>query len=192
MSALLAARVDGEAIDSGDIEGIFKLLMGAGHETTENGIGNFVRHLTEFPADQELLRQDPSLIPRAIEEVLRLWGPVQGLARTTTREVEVRGTVIPAGEPVALLWASAGRDEDIHENSDRCDFSRQSSRHLAFGAGVHRCIGADLARVELRIAIEELLARTASVVPAGEPHRRGWPSVGTSSLPVRIEWCLTT
>jgi cytochrome P450 len=188
MSALLAASVEGDRIDDENLEGIFKLLMGAGHETTANGLGNLLRHLVEHPSDQDRLRDDPSLIPGAVEEVLRCWGPVAGLVRTTTREVEIRETTIPAGATVALLWSSAGRDEDLHTEADSCRLERENTRHLAFGAGAHRCIGAELARVQLRIATEELLARTRAIRPAGVPKRRGWPSVGTSSLPVAIDW----
>lgn len=188
MSALLAATVDGQPIGAPDIEGMFKLLMGAGHETTSHGLANTLRHLAEHPADQQRLRDDPTLIPGAVEEVLRYWGPVGGLVRTTTRDVEVRGTTIPEGEVVALMWASAGRDEEVHDDADVCRIDRENTRHLAFGAGVHRCIGADLARIQIRVAVEELLARTSRFVLRGEPKRRGWPSVGTSVLPVHIEW----
>jgi cytochrome P450 len=128
------------------------------------------------------------LIPAAAEESLRLWGSVFGLVRTTTQEVEIRGRTIPAGEVVALLWTSAGRDEDVHDNSDEFRLDRENMKHLSFGAGVHRCPGNDLARQTMRLAVEELLARTHSITLSGLPRRPGWPAVGVLSLPVTIEW----
>jgi hypothetical protein len=114
--------------------------------------------LQQFPEARKQLVEDPSLIPSAAEEILRFDSPVQGLSRVTTRDVEVRGTKIPKDKRVHLLYASANRDPRVFDRPNEFDVTRSPNNHLAFGFGIHFCLGASLARLELRVGIEELLA----------------------------------
>ncbi|GAB2458852.1 cytochrome P450 family protein [Jatrophihabitans fulvus] len=189
MSQVLAGRVDGEPLSDPDIEGMFKQLMSAGHETSGTTLASLVHYLAENPDLQDRLRQDPGLVPAAVEEAIRMWGAVFGLARTTRCPVTLRDTTIPEGELVALLWSSAGNDEEIHPDADVFRLDRErNAKHLSFGTGVHRCIGADLARMSLRVAVEELLARTISITPAGPTSGAAWPARGIGHLPLTVEW----
>jgi cytochrome P450 len=159
VSALLAATVDGAALSEDEIVGFCYLLILAGTETTANLLANGVMALAGHPDQRAEVRADPSLIPAAIEEVLRWDPPVQSDARTTARRVELHGRVIPEGAKVLLLFGSAGRDEREFPDPDRFDIHRRIERHLTFGHGIHYCLGAALARLEAQITFEELLAR---------------------------------
>jgi cytochrome P450 len=159
LSALLAAEVDGEKLSPQELIGFAFLLLVAGNETTTNLISNAAVLLDRHPDERRKLIRDPALLPTAIEEFLRFDPPVQGLARTTTRDTEVRGTPIPKGSKVLLLFASANRDEAHFPEPERFDVTRQPNHHLAFGFGSHFCLGSSLARLEARVAFEELLER---------------------------------
>jgi hypothetical protein len=159
VSALLDAIVDGERLSDEEILGFCFLLVVAGTETTTNLLGLGVLALAGAPGGRDRLTADPSLIGGAVEEMLRWGSPVQGLARTTTRPVSRHGVEIPAGAKVQLLFGSANRDERAFPEADRFDATRTIERHLAFGHGVHFCLGAALARLEARVVFEELLAR---------------------------------
>jgi hypothetical protein len=159
LSALLAAEVDGEKLSPQELLGFAFLLLVAGNETTTNLISNAAVLLDRHPDERRKLIRDPALLPTAIEEFLRFDPPVQGLARTTTRDTEVRGTPIPKGSKVLLLFASANRDEAHFPEPERFDVLRQPNHHLAFGFGSHFCLGSSLARLEARVAFEELLER---------------------------------
>jgi cytochrome P450 len=131
---------------------------------------------------------DPSLIPTAIEEVLRFESPVVGLARTTTRDVEVRGVLIPAGSKVQMNYASANRDDRAFVDAHVFDLDRTDQRHLAFGHGIHFCLGAALARLEGRVALEELLARHPGYRVLGlerlpSAYIRGFASLPLATVP---------
>lgn len=185
VTGLLGASLDGRPVTDDEVVGVISLLLGAGHETVTSALGNSVRHLAEHPEEQQRLRANPELISVAVEEFLRYESPAQLLARTTTQDVEIGGQVIPGGEQVALLWTSANRDGSKFPEPDQCVLDRQPNRHLAFGAGIHRCLGAELARVELRIGLGEMLRRTRSFELAGAYSRTSWPVMGMRHLPIR-------
>jgi len=150
-------------------------------------IGSMVIHLAEHDDLQRQLREDPALVPAAVEEYLRLLTPYRGFARTPTRDVEIRGRVIPKDDPVAVVFASANRDEDVFPDPHRFVLNRPNIRqHVAFGVGPHRCAGAPLGRLMLRLTLEELLARASRIEVVGEPRMTRWPEWGTLSVPVRL------
>jgi cytochrome P450 family 142 subfamily A polypeptide 1 len=152
------------------------LLMVAGNETTRNGLSGGMQLLIENPDARQRLIDDPSLIPAAIEEMLRLTSPVLSFQRTATRDTELRGVPIKQGERALMLYGSANRDEEEFENPDTFDIDRRP-HHLAFGIGNHFCMGANLARMELRVALEELLRRIPDM-----RYAAGGPEFGTSAL----------
>jgi cytochrome P450 len=184
-SALLAVRVAGEPLPEEMIVGTIRQLLVVGIIAPTVVIGSIVVHLAEHVDLQQKLRENPLLIPAAIEELLRLYSPYRGFARTATRDVEIRGRKIKRGEPIALLFTSANRDEDMFENPDVFDIDRPN-KHLAFGRGPHQCAGAPLARVELRIALEEILAQTTGFEVSGPIQMTRWPEFGPISVPLRL------
>jgi cytochrome P450 len=155
---LLAAEVDGQRLTDEEIVGFVQLLWLAGSETTSNLVGNGLLALAAHPAARRALVAAPERIPAAVEEMLRWDGPTQGLARTTSVPVALHGTTIPAGARVYLLWGAANRDERAFADPDRFDIDRRIERHVAFGHGIHFCLGAALARLEAKVVFEELLA----------------------------------
>jgi cytochrome P450 len=187
ITGLLELEINGRLLDDDEVTGVVRLLLQAGHNTTTNGIGSAYRYLASHPGDQARLRADPGLIPTAVDELLRAFSPAQLLARTLTRDVELHGKTMHAGEKVALFWASANRDSTIFEDPETIDLGRKPNRHVAFGHGIHRCIGAHIARLEICIAIEKLLERTSSVELIGDAPEIGWPHIGPSAVPVRIQ-----
>ena len=152
----------------------------ADNETTTNLISNAALALMEHPDQMALLRDNPAMVPSMIEEALRYDSPVQGLFRTTTRDVVVSGTTIPANQKVLMLYASANRYETQFPDADRFDITRTQNNHIAFGYGIHCCLGAPLARLEARVAWETLLRRTKSLRP--DPDR---PAVRVDNIIVR-------
>lgn len=159
ISLLLSASEEGRALADDELLGLCFLLLVAGTETTTSALGNAMLLFERHRDSRKRLVEDPSLIPTAVEEVLRYDSPVQGLSRVTTRDVAIRDRVIPKGARVHLLYAAANRDPRVFEDPDRFDVTRTPNNHLAFGFGIHFCLGASLARLELRIGIETLLAR---------------------------------
>jgi cytochrome P450 len=186
MTGLLQAELNGRPLTEDEILGYFLVLLKAGHETTTNGLGNSIRILAEDPELQDELRSHPEKLATAVEEFLRFRSPVQGLARTVKRDTVMRGTKLEVGDRVVLLFASGSRDEDQFENADQCVIDRQPNRHLAFGTGIHRCVGADLARLEIRVALEELLARTDSFRLSAPVVPSMWPTLGVRSVSLEI------
>ena len=190
LSALTRAEVDGERLTDWDILGFCFVMVAGGNDTTAGLVSHGVMLLDAHPGQRELLVADPGLIPNALMEFLRLEGSVQGLARTTTRPVVVRGTEIPAGEKVLLLYAAANRDErEFGPTADQLDVRREMPRHLGFASGVHFCIGSHLAKLQARIAFEELLARAPRVgvdtdrgVRTRSAFTRGWVSLPVTGL----------
>ncbi|MGZ4712470.1 MAG: cytochrome P450 [Acidimicrobiia bacterium] len=156
-SALIAASDDARALDESEVMGFLFLLVIAGNETTTKLIGNALYWLWRFPDQRAPLLTDPTAIPGAVEEVLRFDTSTQGLARLLTRDVELHGVTLPAGMKGLLLFGSANRDERRWERPDELDVTRNPAGHLAFGHGIHHCLGAALARLETRVALEELL-----------------------------------
>lgn len=159
ISYLVHNEIDGKRLDDMELMGFIALILAGGLLTTTDAIGNALVYLQEHPEDRDRLIQDRALIPAAVEEFLRYEAPVVGLCRTATRDVEVRGRQIAAGEKVLLLWASANRDPDDFPDPDRCIIDRTPNRHVSFGVGIHRCLGSNLGRLEFRVALEEVLRR---------------------------------
>jgi cytochrome P450 len=186
MSAMLAADIDGRPMTEHEIHGMFMLLAEAGHETTANSISSSMHHLATHPEQRDLLAAEPERIPGVIEEFLRFTGPTRSLARTTTREVELGGRTIPAGERVTLMFSSGSRDEAVFASPDECRFDRDASNHVTFGVGLHRCIGEHLVRRELRIALEVLLRRLPGFEVDGPTEPAVWPMRGYRALPLRF------
>jgi hypothetical protein len=167
MSALIDARLDGTALTQEELLGFCFVLVVAGNDTTTNLIANGAVLLAEHPAQRRMLAQDPSLLDGAIEEMLRYESPAQALPRRLTREAKLHGQTLPEGTQLFLLFGSANRDEREFEQADRFDVRRRIKRHLAFGQGIHFCLGKSLARLEARVAFEELLARAPEYELAG-------------------------
>jgi cytochrome P450 len=189
MSALLEAEIDGERLSQEELLGFAFLLLVAGNETTTNLISNAVALLDQFPDQRKQLVDDPSLLPTAIEEFLRFESPVQGLSRTLRKDTVIHDVTIPEEAQLLLLYASANRDERRIDDPERFDISRDAKSHLAFGFGTHFCLGASLARLEARIALEELLARLPEFrVDVAASERLGGGVVrGFASLPIEFE-----
>lgn len=166
LSTMVQAQQDG-LLSHDEILGSSVLLFVAGITTTAGLISNSLYHLERHPDQLALMRHEPERIPDAVEELIRFDPPIQTLLRTTTRDVEVDGTIIPGRAHVSLIWASANHDDRRWPDADQLDITRQPQRHLAFGEGIHHCIGAPLARLEARIAFEELFSRIPEYTVTG-------------------------
>jgi len=150
---------DGVRFSSKELHGLVKMLLFGGLDTTMAAASNALLYLSENPTQRQRLIDDPGLLPSAIDEFLRYEAPVHAFSRTVTTDVSIGDQKVRAGERVYLLWASANRDPDEFENPDEVVFDRRPNRHLTFGIGAHRCLGAPLARLELKIMLEEILRR---------------------------------
>jgi len=157
LTALVQAEEDRQVLTSDEVLAMALLLLLAGNETTMNLLGNTVLALLAQPDALATIRRDRSLVPQLIEEVLRYDSPVQIVFRRTTKELELGGTTIPADATAFVLLGSANRDEAKFPEPDRFDIRRDASEHLAFGFGTHFCLGAGLARLEAKVALEEFL-----------------------------------
>jgi cytochrome P450 len=186
LSGLVEAEEAGDRLTEEELLATCILLYVAGHETTVNLIGNGLLALLRHPAEWRRLREDPALLPGAIEELLRYDGPVQRVGRIAASDAEVGGVGIPAGSLVVGLLGAANRDPAQFAEPDRLDVTRGELRHLAFGTGIHYCLGAPLARLEAQVAIGTLLRRFPA--PALDVERPVWrPSStlrGLEALPV--------
>jgi cytochrome P450 len=192
LSALVDGRDDPDRLTEEELVSMVFLMLVAGHETTVNLIGNGVYLLLAHPEQRRRVEADPTLLPAAIEEFLRYESPVQtSTFRVTTEPVSYGGVEIPAGEPVLVSLMSANRDEKLFTESDRFDVARREAGHIAFGYGIHFCLGAALARLEGRIAIGALLARYPALrlaVPVEDLRwRPGMLIRGLARLPVRYD-----
>jgi len=194
MTELLNARfVDdhGEERTLRDEEllGYIGLLAGAGNETTTRLIGWTAHLLDRFPDQRRLLADDRSLVANAVEEILRYEAPSPVQARYVTRDVELHGTRVPAGSAILMLNGSANRDEREFEDADRLDVRRKNIHHLSFGHGIHFCLGASLARLEGRVALEEVLARWTEweIDHQGAEMARTSTVRGWKRLPARVQ-----
>jgi hypothetical protein len=170
MSALLDAEIDGEHLSQEELLGFCFVLIVAGNDTTTNLIANGAILLAQHEDARRDLIADSGLVEDAIEEMLRCESPAQALPRRATREVRLHGVTIPEGSEVQLVWGAANRDEREFPDAGRFDVHRKFRRHLAFGQGVHFCLGANLARLEARVAFEELLARIPDYRLAATPE----------------------
>lgn len=187
-SALLATRVDGAPLPEDMIVGTVRQVLVVGIIAPTVVIGSIAVHLSRDPALQARLREEPALAAPAVEEFLRLYTPYRGFARTARRDVELHGRRIPAGEPIALVYASANRDETVFEDAATFRLGRGNlGESLAFGRGPHSCPGAALARLELRIALEELLKATPRGFElAGPVVPTRFPEIGALRVPLRF------
>jgi cytochrome P450 len=190
IGALVAAEIDGERLSDWDVLGFCFVMVAGGSDTTASLISHTVTLLGEEPGQRQLLLDEPGLLPGALMEFLRLEPSVQGLARTTLCDVEIDGTTIPAGEKVMMLFAAANRDpREFGATADEVDVRREIPRHLSFSSGPHFCIGNHLAKLQARVAIEEVLRAHPwmQVDPsAGRRHEsafvRGWISLPVAHL----------
>lgn len=190
LTRLVEAEVDGDRLTEQDILGFFQLLLAAGTETTTNVIDNAILSFMENPGELARLRQAPELLPSAIEEIVRYRSPGQMMFREARKDVEMHGQVIPAGRQVLAMIGSANRDPEHFADPDRFDIGRDPNPHLAFGHGVHFCIGAPLARLEARVAIADLVSLLPALELASqEPWepRRALNIHGPVRLPIRFE-----
>ncbi|MBM4791637.1 cytochrome P450 [Streptomyces sioyaensis] len=187
LSALVTVHDDGDALTENELLATCTLLLIAGHETTVNLIGNGTLALLRHPDQLTRLRNDPALTDNAVEELLRYDSPVQLTVRFALQDAEVAGVPVPAGSTLLLLIGAANRDPAAYEHPERLDIGRTPLRHLAFGQGIHFCLGAPLARLETQIALRMLLARAPQVRLAGEPEWKDHITLrGLSRLPLSL------
>jgi cytochrome P450 len=190
LTGLVQAELEGSRLAFDELLAMLILLLVAGNETTTNLIGNAALDLLAHPAALAALRADPALVPNAIEEVLRFSSPVQMDPRLATRDVEVQGTTIPAGEFVLCWLGAANRDEAVFERPETFDVRREKPSHLSFGFGPHYCLGASLATLEAQVALRVLLERTRSFRRVDAAPLPFHPSIvfrGVTSLPMVLE-----
>jgi cholest-4-en-3-one 26-monooxygenase len=192
VSVLVQAQADGtlakddENISADELLQFMTILLVAGNETTRNAISGGMVALSENPEEWRRLREQPELLSTAVEEILRWVTPVVGFRRTVLSDTEIRGQKIREGERVVMLYQSANRDEDVFPEADRFRVDRKPNEHLAFGIGTHFCLGANLARAEIRVMYRELLRRLPDIrmAPGARPEMVRSPLVrGIGSLP---------
>jgi cytochrome P450 len=185
-SAIANGLVNGEPMSDMDTASYYVIVASAGHDTTKDGISGGLLALTEHPDQLALLRNNPALMPTAVEEMIRWSTPVKEFMRTATADTEVRGVPIAEGESVYLAYVSGNRDEDVFDRPTRFDISRDPNKHLSFGYGVHFCLGAALARMEMNSLFSELLPRLESIELASTPEYSATTFVGgLKHLPIR-------
>lgn len=190
MTRLVEAELDGERLSAEDILGFFQLLLLAGTETTTNLLNNAILCFSEHPDQFNLLRAQPGLLTSAIEEVLRYRSPIQWMLRKTRQPLELHGQMIPAGRLVLPVIGSANRDPAHFPEPRRFDISRDPNPHIAFGHGIHFCLGAPLSRLEARIALGDILERMEQIevlIGGSWEPRRGLHVHGPVSLPIRFQ-----
>ncbi|MCU1639982.1 MAG: cytochrome [Nocardia sp.] len=185
-STIANARVDGGHLTDFDAISYYIIIATAGHDTTSSTIAGGLHALIENPGELARLRDDPALLPTALDEMIRWVTPVKQFMRTATADTKVGGVPIPEGDSVLLSYPSANRDEDIFSDPFRFDVGRDPNKHLAFGFGVHFCLGAALARMETRALFAELLPRLTDIELAGTPQWVATTFVGgLKHLPIR-------
>jgi cytochrome P450 len=171
ISMLVNTRVDGEPMSMADYLQAFVLLVVAGNETTRNSISGAILALSEYPAERQKLLDDPGLIPRAVDEIIRWVHPVIYMRRTAVEDYTIRGVTIRKGDKLALWYLSGNRDEEKWADPFTFNVTREGPRHLSFGYGQHLCIGWRLAELQLGVVLEELLARYPDIVATGPVTR---------------------
>ena len=188
VSVLVQSRIEGEPVSDFEILSYCFLLAVAGNETTRNATSGGLLALIEHPAELERLREDPTLLPAAVEEVLRWTSPVIHFCRTAAADAEVGGQHIAKEDLLILFYPSANRDEDVFADPFRFDVGREPNEHIAFGIGEHFCLGANLARLELTAILAEVLRRLHAFELAGPVERaRSIIVGGIKRMPVRFE-----
>ena len=185
---LLGERVWDRPMTDDELVSLLRTWTVGELSTIAASVGILAHHLAAHPETQRLLRDDPALIGAANDEILRLHAPLIASRRVTTRPVELGGRHIGAGERVTVIWASANRDEAVFGDPDELRLDRDPAHNLLYGQGIHVCPGAPLARLELRVLIEELLARTTELTPAADatPVRARYPGSGFATLPLVV------
>ena len=187
---LAKGRIDGERIGMPEMLSFAQFLLVAGSGTTTNLIGNFVELMMDHPQQYELLKADPSLLDQAIEEVLRFAAPVHGLFRTNNVEVELGGQPVAADTKICLMWGSANRDPDLFSDPDEFDIRRDLKtlrQNMTFGQGLHKCLGAPLARLECRVFVEEFMRRVQRFEASGPRVPFPYATLnGLDNLPLKI------
>ncbi len=187
VSVLMNAEVDGERLTEMEFDVFFLLLAVAGNETTRNLISGAMQALSENPEQKARLLADPSLMPTAVEEMLRWVSSVMHFRRTVMHDTEIRGQKLREGDKVVIWYISANRDEDVFPHADRFDVGRTPNEHLAFGLGAHFCLGNNLARLEIKVLFEELLRRLPDIEIAGPVRRLRSNFInGIKAMPVRF------
>lgn len=187
VTVLATAEIDGERLTPDELVLDCDNLLVGGTENTRIAAAGGMLAFFENPGQWQAVSRDPSLLPTAVEEVLRWTSTATHLMRVATRQAEIRGRSIAAGDRVTMWLPSANRDEDVFDDPDRFDVGRKPNRHLALGTGEHFCLGSTLARAELRLLYDELLRQTARIDPAGEPIRLNSILVnGPEHLPVTL------
>lgn len=186
LTHLVTARdSDGDRLTEDELVTTCVLLLNAGHEATVNVTGNGLLALLQHPDELTRLRADPALLPTAIEELMRFDSPLQLFERTATADVELGGVTVQRGQKIAALLGSGNHDPAVFDGPDRLDVGRTDNPHISFGAGVHFCIGAPLARVELQASFSALLDRTSSIeLPAAPRRRPEFVIRGLAELPI--------
>jgi cytochrome P450 len=186
-SLILSTRFGDEPMSDVDFGSFFVQLVTAGNDTTRTMLSSGMLALLLHPDQLALVRADRSLLPSAVEEILRWANPLHYFRRTAVVDTELHGTSIEAGQKVAMLYTSANRDEDVFAEPDRFDVRRDPNPHLSFGVGEHFCLGAHLARLEGRVFFDELFDAFASIELTGEPvHIRSNLNNSLKRLPVRL------
>jgi len=188
MTALVQAEIDGERLDNAELNLFFITLIVAGNETTRNLINHSLLALLDHPEQAQRLRDDPSLWDSGVEEMLRWGSSIHNFRRTATQDTELRGVPIKEGDKVVMYYASANRDEDVFVDPHTFDISRTPNDHVTFGGGgAHFCLGASLARAEIRATMRQLVDRLPDIELAGEPARLHSDFVnGIKTMPVRF------
>lgn len=187
-SAIANAKIDGQPMSDMDTTSYYVIVASAGHDTTSAGIAGGLLALLDNPGELARLKKDPGLMGTAVEEMIRWVVPVKEFMRTAQSDTEVRGVPIAKGESVLLSYVSANRDEDVFTEPFRFDVGRDPNKHLSFGYGVHFCLGAALARMEMNSFFTELVPRITSIELAGEPDYVATTFVGgLKHLPIRYE-----
>jgi cytochrome P450 len=185
-SAIANGRIDGEPLSDVDTASYYVIVASAGHDTTKDAISGGLHALIENPGELTRLRENPDLMGTAVEEMIRWTTPVKEFMRTAAEDAEVRGVPIAKGESVYLAYVSGNRDEDVFDEPFRFDVGRDPNKHVAFGYGVHFCLGAALARMEMNSLFTELVPRLQSIELAGEPELTATTFVGgLKHLPIR-------
>ena len=185
-SAIANAKINGQPISDMDTLSYYAIVASAGHDTTSAGIAGGLLALIQNPDQLARLKADPSLMGTAVEEIIRWVVPVKEFMRTAQADTEIRGVKIKKGDAVLLSYVSANRDEDVFENPNKFDVGRDPNKHLSFGYGVHFCLGASLARMEINSFLSELIPRLDSIELAGDPELISTLFVGgLKRLPIR-------
>ncbi|MCB9532927.1 MAG: cytochrome P450, partial [Myxococcales bacterium] len=183
---LLNAEIDGDKVSEAEFNGFFLLLSVAGNETTRNAISHGLSAFLEYPDQWDRLRADPSLIDSAVEEIIRWATPVMYFRRTVSRDLEFRGVQMKENDKIAMYYSSANNDEAIFTDPYRFDIGRTPNDHIAFGYGEHFCLGASLARLEIKVLFEELVKRFDRFEAAGAVRRLRSNFInGIKTMPVR-------